>query len=320
MQIIYSKENIVLNGSVVALGNFDGVHLGHTALIKKARKLAKNMELPLCVYTFGEHPSGFLSNCSGKENTLITNNDEKQKILEELGVDILYYEDFSAVCNMNSADFCKKILIDTLSCKIAVCGGNFSFGKDKEGTCEVLKCELEKLGAQAVIADYVKVSGEKVNSTKIREHIKNGEIEKASALLGRPFSIYYPVVHGRHLGTKMGIPTINQAFEKTKLKPKNGVYACLCYIDGKKYLGVADVGKKPTVTENTELAPILCETHIIDFCGDLYGKSIKIDFYTRLRDEKKFASLSELTEEIKRNITTTRKYFENEKGITKDEQ
>lgn len=315
MQIIFANDSVRLTRSVVALGNFDGVHKGHTELIKKAKEKAVLSGLPLCVYTFWQHPSSFFKG----ENILITNNSEKEKILESLGVDILYYEDFSEICDMSADDFCKDILLGRLSCALAVCGGNFTFGKDKSGTSAYLSDTLPNLGARALVVDYVDESGKIISSSSIREHILRGEMEKAAELLGRPFSIYYPVSHGRHLGTQMGIPTINQAFEKTKLKPKCGVYACLCYIDGKKYMGVADVGKKPTVTENTETAPVLCETHIIDFSGDLYGKSIKIDFYTRLRDEKKFDSLATLILEIQKNIRQTREYFKNEKGIAADE-
>lgn len=315
MQIIFANDNIKLEECVVALGNFDGVHKGHTALIKKAKEKAEILGLPLCVYTFWQHPSSYFKG----ENILITNNSEKEKILESLDVDILYYEDFSEICDMSAESFCKDILLGKLSCSLAVCGENFTFGKGGAGTSAYLADELAKLGSVALVVDFVDESGTIISSSSIREHILRGEMERAAELLGRPFSIYYPVSHGRHLGTQMGIPTINQAFEKTKLKPKCGVYACLCYIDGKKYMGVADVGKKPTVTKDTESAPVLCETHIVDFSGDLYGKSIKIDFYTRLRDEKKFDSLGSLILEIQKNIRQTREYFKNEKGFANDE-
>lgn len=305
-------------GCVAALGNFDGVHRGHQSLIRTAVREAEREGLFSCVYTFRTHPVSFL----GRTPTLITNNDEKEEFLQTLGVDIFFPDDFSAVRDLSCAEFCEKILIRELNCKIVVCGSNFSFGKDRAGDCETLKREMAKHGARVLIAEnvlYRDRDGKEdlIHSTVIRRFIAEGDMESARALLGRPFSIYYPVVHGRHLGTTIGIPTINQAFEGTKLKPKNGVYACICTIDGEKYIGLSDVGTKPTVTANEKDAPILCETHILDYHGDLYGHSVKIEFYTRLRDEKKFSSLEELVAEIRRNIEQAKHYFEKEGGLAK---
>ena len=305
-------------GSAVALGNFDGIHLGHQNLIRTAVEAARNEGLFSCVYTFRTHPAAFL----GRTPTLITNNEEKEEFLRTLGPDFLVTDDFSAVKGLTCDEFCEKILVGKLNCKIAVCGRNFSFGKDRAGNCDTLRREMEKFGAEVIVAKDVFYRDEDgttdlIHSTVIRRYIAEGDMERARALLGRPFSIYYPVVHGRHLGTEIGIPTINQAFEGTKLKPKNGVYACICTIDGKKYIGLSDVGTKPTVTDGAEQAPILCETHILNYHGDLYGHSVKIEFYTRLRDEKKFSSLEELVSEIRRNIEQAKQYFEKEGGIEK---
>lgn len=306
-----SFPDLFRRGTAIALGNFDGVHLGHQSLIRTCVESARDEGLFSCVYTFRTHPAAF----AGKTPTLITDNDEKEEFLQTLGVDLFFADDFAAVKDMSCADFCEKILIEKLACRVAVCGSNFSFGKGRAGHCETLRYEMEKRGVRVVVAPdvfYTDENGEKemIHSTTIRRYIADGDMEHAERLLGRPFSIYYPVVHGRHLGTKIGIPTINQAFGETKLKPKNGVYACLCTIDGEKYIGLSDVGTKPTVTDKNDNPPILCETHILNYHGDLYGHSVKIEFFTRLRDEKKFASLDELVREIHENIETTKRYFE----------
>ena len=298
----------------VALGNFDGVHKGHATLIRKTVALSREYGLSSCVYTFSEHPSNFKNGFYG----IITDNSEKQSIIESLGADIFYLDDFDKVKDLSCEEFCRDILVKKLGAEIAVCGKNYRFGKNREGDCETLKKQMEALGKKTVIIDYVTAdshgTGEAINSTSIRRCISEGETEKAAELMGRPFSICYPVIYGRQLGRKLGFPTINQKFPKEKLRPKNGVYACLCTIDGKEYPGVANVGTKPTVTAGESKPPVLCETHIIGYDGDLYGKRIKLDFYRRLRDEKKFSDLDELTRAVKSNIEETKKYFEEKKG------
>jgi riboflavin kinase/FMN adenylyltransferase len=181
-----------------------------------------------------------------------------------------------------------------------------------------LQQELEKLGKTAVVCDHVvDADGETVNSTAIRKSVLNGDMEKAMEYLGRPFSIYYPVIHGRHLGTEIGVPTVNQSFSAHKLKPKNGVYACVCTVGNEKYCGVANVGTKPTVTHGEEDAPVLCETHIINYSGNLYGQQVKIEFYRRLRDEKRFSSLDELVAAVQENIRQTKLIFADREDIIK---
>lgn len=295
-------------GCVAALGSFDGIHLGHQRLIHTAMLLARREKRLSCVYSFREHPAFSRDSFS----RLLTDNREREDILREMGIDLFCLDDFESVKGLSCAAFCREVMVEHLRCEIAVCGSNFHFGKDRLGDCETLKREMEKLGKRVVIADDVFYGGEMIHSTAIRHDIAQGDMEKAAALLGRPFSIYYPVIHGQHLGTTIGIPTINQTFEPCKLKPKNGVYACLCTVNGRRYMGIADVGIKPTVTQATEgdKPPVLCETHIIDYDGDLYGHSVKVDFYIRLRDEKKFPSLEALVAEIRRNIEETRCYFE----------
>lgn len=294
--------------SVVALGNFDGVHKGHAALIGKAVSLAAENGLLSCVYTFSDHPSNFKNGISG----LITDNREKADAVACLGADILCFDDFESVKNFSCERFCREILVEALGCEIAVCGSNYSFGAERSGDFLTLKSVMESLGKKAVVLDCVKLAGSPVNSTHVRELICLGEVDKAAELIGRRYSFDGIVVHGKKLGRELGSPTVNQFFPEKKLRPKNGVYVSLCYVEDKKYAGVTNVGTNPTVnSENT--SSVLCETHIIGYSGDLYGKNVRVEFCKRLRDEKKFPSLDALKSEILANIEQAKEYFEREK-------
>lgn len=294
------------NFCVTVLGNFDGVHLAHTKLILSAKKIAEENGYKLCVYTFSQHPSNSKEGFPG----LITSSEEKEELIKSLGADILFLDDFKDVKDLSCEEFCSKVLAGKLNTKIAFCGKNFRFGKNRSGDAETLKEEMSALGGNAYAIDDIKSEdGNIINSTSIRKLLLEGDTEKALRLLGRPYSLTSPVVHGRHLATHLGAPTINQTFPQGKIVPKNGVYAVSLIFDGKKHFGVANVGIKPTVTSNETDCPILCETHILDYKGDLYGKTIKTEFYRKLRDEKKFASIEELSDAIKNDVLNAVSYF-----------
>jgi riboflavin kinase/FMN adenylyltransferase len=188
-----------------------------------------------------------------------------------------------------------------------VCGFNFSFGRKAEGNCETLKKYFEENGLQVTVMPPLSIGGDIVSSSLIRAKIESGNIEDAEKLLGHPFSIFLPVTQGQQLGRKIGIPTINQLFPENSAVPRFGVYACRCHIDGETHLGIANVGVRPTIIEKKKV--IGCETHILDYSGDLYGKKIRVDFCKFIREEKKFASLDELVTEINKNIAQIREYF-----------
>lgn len=305
-----NRENYTpVKKSVVALGNFDGVHLGHATLIETAVALAKEHGLSCCVYTFSAHPANFKNGI----NSIITDNREKESIISSLGADVLCLDDFEAVKGFSCREFCEEILVNSLGCEIAVCGDNYGFGANRSGNFETLKSEMEALSKKAVVIECLKLSDVTVNSTLIRELICGGEVDKAAELLGRRYSFSSMVLHGKQLGRLLGSPTVNQIIPDKKLIPKNGVYITVCYADGKKYAGVTNVGKNPTV--NDENAPTLCETHLVGYEGDLYGKDVRIEFCKRLRDEKKFPSLDALKEEISRNVVQALEYFKEEERV-----
>lgn len=298
---IASDKNV---NNAVVLGNFDGLHLGHAELIRRATELENTKTY---VYTFSENPKKFISSDPSAFKYLTT-NEQKIEILAQMGVSYVCFEDFESVRDMEPEQFVKDVLIGLLHCDVAVCGYNFTFGKKGIGTSALLKEELAKYGAQCIVVSRVTYNGMSVNSTRIRGLIEKGEVSEAAELLGRPFTISRPVISGKKLGRELGVPTLNQSFAEDSIVPAYGVYVCNVKLDGKFYPGVCDVGTKPTVNGSE----VLAETHIIGFDGDLYGKTIDVSFLKMLRPEKKFSDTDELKTVIYGDLAEAKKYF----GIT----
>lgn len=286
-----------------ALGNFDGVHIGHRELLLEAAKKSHTADIS-AAWTFRVHPLLCLHTPSVK---ILTSAEQKLELFAQVGLDYAILEDFEAVCNLSPEEFAKDLLIKKLSVCRVVCGFNFSFGKKAAGNADMLKTFFEEEGKTASIIPPCTLNGETVSSSLIRKKIEEGDIEGANTLLGHPFSIYLPVTEGKRLGRTLGIPTINQVFTENYAIPRFGVYACRCHIDGKIYYGIANVGIRPTIIEDEK--QINCETHILDYSGDLYGKKVRVDFCKFIREEKKFASLDSLANEIRRNTREIRTYF-----------
>ena len=295
-----TAEDITKRKNAVALGEFDGVHIGHIGLINE---LKKNKDMNLLVYTFDEHPDNVLS---GKTVTKrLTDNSQKIEIFTKLGTDYICFEDFSAVKDFSPERFVEEVLVNKLNCGFVTCGFNFKFGKFGSGNAELLVKLLNKYGIRCTVIPPVEHENETVSSTRIRRLIEDGNVEDAAVLLNRNYSLSLPVISGRKLGRTIGVPTVNQRISENTVCPQKGVYACLCRISDKLYHAVCDIGNKPTVG-GTE---ILAESHIIGYSGDLYGKTVEIIFYKRLRDEKKFDSLDALKSVIAKDITNTENYF-----------
>ena len=292
------------------LGNFDGVHVGHAKLVDVALEEGKKLGIKVGAWTFSDHPLNAVK--CGKGILTLVDNEEKNRIFSEKNVDYIIYEDFLKVKDYSPEAFISEILIGKFDCRCAVCGFNFKFGKNGEGTPETLKKTMEEFGRYAVIVSPVLRMNKTVSSTEIRSYIENGQLEEAAVMLGRPYSINFPVVHGNQLGRTIGIPTINQRFPENHIRLKNGIYASKCYVGGKEYLGVSNIGSRPTV--NSDECDINCETHIIGYDGWLYGKNVKVCFYKRLRDEVCFEDISELKEAVENDIQNVIALFGREKN------
>jgi len=296
------------DSSVLCLGNFDGVHLGHAELIRQTVDLKnkffqkdKDKNILGGAWCFRQPPAEFLF---GEKHRCLTTTEEKLKIFAELGLDIAVLGDFSSLRDMSPRDFTENILKKELGCVATVCGFNFKFGKGGKGSPEIL---FDVLGADCRVVSPVTIDGITVCSSMIRQYLSAGDTESATQMLGRPYFSSLKVVKGKMLGRQWGLPTINQFFTEEKFVPKKGVYATTSEVRGKEYLSVTNVGTNPTVGD----AGVRCETHILDFDGDLYGEEIKVNYYKFLRNEQKFNEISELTEAIRRNIIETRDYFKN---------
>ncbi len=290
----------------LALGSFDGVHLGHAALLGEAVRYAKEHPgVRSAVWCFdGSKP---LPNKPDQKR--ITSVREQLALFASLGVDYALLEDFSAVRDYSPERFVKEILIGQCRAECVVCGFNFRFGQYGAGDSRALSRLMEPYGS-CIVVPPVRTDGETVSSTAIRLLIENGEMERAAALLGHPYFIELPVLHGKALGRKLGVPTINQRFPDGSVLPKTGVYCCTVSpadTPDRIYPGVANVGLRPTVAEGDDHL-LNCETHIIGFDGWLYDRFVRVSFGRRLRGEKQFDSLDALKEQISHDIREAELY------------
>ncbi len=280
-------------GTCVALGNFDGIHVGHQEIIKTCVAEAEKDGLVSVVWSFRRHPEHIMKGNFSSGN--IISNRDKEKILKNMGVSHLMLEDFERVRDLSPEIFCEEILLRRLSAKKVFCGFNFRFGKGGAGDAAFLKEYLEARGVKVFTAEPVCYEGKTVSSTRIRTLLGEGDVKGAGALLGRPYSIRFPVLHGKRLGTRIGFPTLNQVFPEEYVTPKKGVYAVRVLFDDKEYFGVCNVGSRPTVDCDDR---ILAETHLLNFSGELYGKDVRVEFHKFLRAETRFSSLEELKTQI----------------------
>ena len=287
---------------IFALGFFDGVHLGHRALLDACVELAKERDCETAAITFESHPQSLFSNAIPP---LITSLEDRYRLLLRNGVNHVYaYPVTEKVMSTPWRDFLEELLI----CGAVgfVCGDDFRFGHKGEGTAEKLKTFCEEKGIPCRCLGEQSVDGIRVSSTHIRRLLESGEVETANRFLGHPHILSGTVMPGRQLGRTIGIPTANLHLPEGVLIPKFGVYACRVSIDGENYLAVTNVGTRPTVSGHH----ITVEPWILDFAGDLYGKAITLEFHAFLRPERKFDSLEALKAAIEENARQTREYFE----------
>ena len=284
--------------TAVALGCFDGVHLGHRQVIGGAVQGADCGLVPT-VFTFDASP---MKELCGKGEPMIQTNSDKIETLEQMGIQQVYLIPFSSVQHLTAEEFVDRILLKLLHAQRVCCGFNFHFGAGGKGDGAELTRLCTERKIQTLVTPAVTFQGENISSTRIRRLIESGEMEQVSAMLGRNFSFNFIVVHGRKLGRELGTPTINQVFPTGFILPRFGVYASLVRFDGKCLVGVTNIGVKPTVGSDR----VLSETWMPDYTGDLYGRPVKVELLSFLRPEKKFAGIEQLKNAILRDGETAR--------------
>ena len=303
MTLYSSLPTAALPPSVVALGCFDGVHLGHRAVILNAVRWAKELGLPCTVFAFASSPKNYFVPDSVPQ---LTDRETKIALLEKLGVDTVVCLPFDETIATTSAeDFFQKILRTSLSAKHIVCGYNYSFGAKGLGNTTMLASLCDAAGVGLSVLPPITIDGTTVSASTIRQALEEGRLDDAYLLLGRFFSIRSAVVDGQHLGRKLGFPTVNQILSRNMVIPKHGVYFSRVTVanDAETYFGITNVGTRPTVGSEF----VGAETHILDFEGDLYGKQIEVELLSFLRPEQKFSSLDELSAQVHSDIKTAQK-------------
>lgn len=298
--MIYNSMQDKEKPCALALGYFDGVHIGHQSVIKACIENAKENNIKSAVFTFTDKEK--LSKKSMRCELYTRENSVKR--LKNLGIDFIVMPDFKEICFLSPSEFVKT-LCENFSVKSFFCGVDYRFGKNAAGDVDVLKSEAKKYGAEVFAIEKTVVDGIEVSSTAVNKAVSEGNMSLAKKLLGREYSIEGIVVGGKHIGKKRLYPTINLEFSKDSIVPKNAVYVSCVRIDGEKHLAVTNVGFCPTVDGGVERA--VCESYIIDKEFDLYGKKVEIEFIEFIREETKFESLDDLKNQIKADILSAKK-------------
>lgn len=287
-----------IKNPVLTLGMFDGLHLGHQKIIQQLNAIAKNVEGESTLLTFEPHPRLVLQQ-GFNDLQLLTTLDEKISLLDKFGLDNLIIHPFTKeFSQLSSVEFVKQLLVDEIGIHTLVIGYDHHFGKNREGNFEQLKELSEEFGFELVKIEEVQSDGLHISSTQIRKALREGNVEFASGALGRNYSISGEVIHGDGIGRTLGFPTANMKLEKYKLIPENGVYMAKVQLHNKTYKGLLSIGTRPTVND---LGERRVEVFILDFDQSIYGELVTVAIITKIRDDKKFASLDELVQQMKRD-------------------
>ena len=288
----------------LTIGNFDGVHLGHQAMLGRLRELARPHALPTCVVTFEPHPREFFA--PDRAPTRLTSLREKLERLAQCGIDRVHVYRFNFdLAQVSPQAFVAHMLVGSLGAKIILVGDDFRFGARRAGDFSLLKALEPELAITAEAFAAVNVDGSRVSSTAVRAALAAGDLQRAAQLLGRPYSISGRVVAGQRLGRALGFPTANVQMKHNR-PALAGIFAVELYADGKVLQAVASLGTRPTVTR--EPVPVL-EVHVLDYAGDLYGQHVQVNFLHKFRDEEKYADIDTLKQQIARDVAHTRAFF-----------
>jgi riboflavin kinase/FMN adenylyltransferase len=311
MKIISSLKEIDKNFSVT-IGNFDGLHVGHQTILKHMVDDSKKNGLELCVLTFKPHPQKILNPSSSR--FLISSYEAKRKLLEKVGVSYIYEVEFDRdFSTQTPAEFVNNYLSKSEHFKRFYAGYDFAFGAGKSGSLETLKNQLDE-SVEIVEQSKFTKNGKKVSSTEVRGNISTGDFEVVTELLGRPFELEGIVVKGEGRGRKIGFPTANIKVDTDLIIPPNGVYITKVIIEGMTYNSITNVGFNPTFNDGQS---INIESNLFDFDNFIYGETIRLFFYKKLRDEKKFSSVNDLVSQIKTDVTQAKEFHEKQPGINR---
>jgi riboflavin kinase/FMN adenylyltransferase len=290
---------------VLTIGNFDGVHLGHRAMLERLRARGRELGLATAVLTFEPHPREVFT--PDQAPARLTSPREKLALLEACGVDQAYVMRFDRQrAGLSAEDFIQRMLVDGLGLKHLIIGDDFRFGKGRAGNVDMLKEWGERCGFGVEVMHTVEVDGLRASSSAVRDALADADLLRAEALLGRPYAIAGRVVHGDKIGRTLGFPTANVQLKRKRV-PLTGVYAVtVSGVDKRPLPGAASIGVRPTI--GAGLKPVL-EVYLLDFDRDIYGAHVTVHFLRKLRDEARFDSREALTEQIARDVQATQDYF-----------
>lgn len=306
MQLVRGLHNLLplTRGCVATIGNFDGVHRGHQAILARLRERAIELGVPSCVVIFEPQPREFFAPQTAPAR--LTRLREKLELLAGQGVDFVLCLAFNRRLRELSADeFVRQVLVEGLRVKHLEIGDDFRFGAGRGGDFDFLVRAGEQYAFTVEAALTVELDGERVSSTRVRQALQAGELELAGRLLGRPYALGGCVLHGQKLARQLGTPTANVQLKRRK-PPLCGVFLVSVLHQGWRYQGVANIGQRPTVAGDG--SPHL-EVHLLDFAGDLYGQRLTVEFHHKLRDEQRFASLEALKTAIDADVAAARAYW-----------
>lgn len=301
MKYFYNFPEVpFIKQSVITIGMFDGVHLGHAKVLSECVTIAKQKGISSIVISFSNHPSSYFNSQFESKNSLLSPDQEKISCIESLGIDYLFMIPFDEyMAHLPAERFIEDILIAKFGISDLVLGYDNRFGFQRKGSVDFVN-EHYSHQIQAYSIHVAKLEDEIISSSLIKEYLIQGDIEKTNSMLGRNYSLKGKVIHGNHQGRKLGFPTANMSIENpVKLIPGNGVYISYLKVNNTSILGVTNIGNRPTITQDTNTS---IETHLFDFQEDIYGKDVELFLLEKIRDEKKFNSLPELISQIQADI------------------
>lgn len=305
-RVLERKDLPLTEKTVIAIGNFDGVHIGHKALLTKLAEEGEARGATPLVFTFTQNPKVLYFGAK-----YICGDDERLEALADIGVQAVYRGEYAYLHDFSCEEFVRDFLVARLNCVCTVVGSDFRFGKGRMGSPDTMKELMESCGGSCIILPALEEGGTKISSTYIRKMLGEGKLDKVETLLGRPYSVILPVREGRRLGRTIGCPTINQIPKSDRMLPRFGAYESTVELvkDGQPLClrGITNVGIKPTVSSDSK--PVF-ETHILDFDGDLYGVTVKVTLRRFMRKERCYATLEELKQQIEKDICAVRKGWE----------